>query len=90
MKAVKGNRAYTITEVEKEARRAEGFDIYDDEGKLIEYAKGKTIPYEEHLAVVEKLTAELTAAREEVEKLTAELKKAKKAGKPAGAENQEE
>lgn len=90
MKAVKGNRAYTITEVEKEARRAEGFDIYDDEGKLVEYAKGKTIPYEEHLAVVAKIESELTAAQEEVKKLTAELKKAKKDSKTDGVETRKE
>lgn len=90
MKAVKGNRAYTITEVEKEARRAEGFDIYDEEGKLIEYAKGKMISYEEHLAAIEKLSSELTAAREEVKKLNSELKKAKKDSKTAGVENQKE
>lgn len=90
MKAVKGNRAYTITETEKETRRAEGFDIYDDEGKLVEYAKGKTIPYEEHLAEIGKLTAALTASQEEVKKLTDERKKAKKDGKTAGGDQQEE
>lgn len=89
MKAVKGNRAYTIAEAEKEARRAEGFDIYDDEGKLVEFAKGKTIPYEEHMEEVEALTAELTAAREEIRKLTAGQKKTGEEKKASGDKRKE-
>ncbi len=67
MKAVKGNRVYTITEAEKERRRAEGFDIYDDKGKLIAYCKGKTVPYEQYAAL-----------EEENKKLKKELDKLKK------------
>lgn len=70
MIAVKANRTYQITEQEKEARRADGYDIYDEDGKLIAFAKGKTIPYEEYLAEVERLKAEN-------KKLTDELKKLK-------------
>ena len=74
MIAVKGNRVYRITEEEKERRRTDGYDIYGDDGKILAYAKGKTIPYEEHLAQVEKLKAEN-------KKLAAELKKLKEGGK---------
>ena len=44
MIAVKGNRVYRITEEEKERRRTDGYDIYGDDGKLLAYAKGKTLP----------------------------------------------
>lgn len=72
MKAVKGNRVYTITEAEKERRRSEGFDIYNDEGKLIAYARDKTVPYEQYAA----LEKELEALKSEKE-----TQKAQKSGK---------
>lgn len=57
MIAVKGNRTYQISAAEQAARQAEGFDIYDDEGKLIAYSKLKTVPYEQYAAVVAELEA---------------------------------
>lgn len=76
MIAVKGNRTYAVSDDrEKEARRADGFDIYDDEGKLVAYAKGKTIPMEEHLAEVDKLKAENKKLAAELKKLKDESKK---------------
>ena len=71
MKAVKGNRVYTITEAEQEHRRAEGFDIYDDNGKLIAYSKSKTVPYEQY-AQMEAENKKLTAENKRLQK---ELKK---------------
>lgn len=55
MKAVKGNREYTITQPEQEGYRAQGFDILDDSGNVIAYAKNKTVPYEEYAKALEEL-----------------------------------
>ena len=66
MKAVKANKVYTITEAEKKRYIDEGFDICDDDGEIIAYGRGKTVPYEEYCAVqaeLEKLQAELEEAK---------------------------
>ncbi len=55
MKAVKGNKQYTINESQKKFYQDGGFDIYDDEGKLIVYGRDKKVPYEEYAALKEKL-----------------------------------
>ncbi len=55
MKAVKGNREYIVTQPELEGYRAQGFDISDDDGNVIAYAKNKTVPYEEYVKVVNEL-----------------------------------
>lgn len=51
MIAVKGNRYDRIAEDEREQRRAEGFDIYDDRGELIAWSKLKTVPWDEYAAL---------------------------------------
>lgn len=48
MKAVKGNKVYTIDETQKKFYEESGFDILDDMGKVIAYGRGKTIPYGEY------------------------------------------
>lgn len=62
MKAIKGNKAYVInTAEEAKAYKAQGFDIYDDNGKIKEHALGKTVPLESYEALAkenEKLKAE--------------------------------
>lgn len=62
MKAIKGNKAYTAnTTEEAKAYKAQGFDIYDDNGKIKEHALGKTVPLESYEALAkenEKLKAE--------------------------------
>ena len=45
MKAIKDNREYTIEEAEVRSFANEGYDIYDDSGKLVEYGAGKTVAY---------------------------------------------
>ena len=48
MKAKKENKIYKIvTEEEKNRYLKEGFDIYDDSGKLLEYSPAKKISYSE-------------------------------------------
>lgn len=55
MIAVKGNREYTITQPEQEGYRAQGFDIFDDCGNVVAYAKNKTVAYEDYAKVVKEL-----------------------------------
>lgn len=56
MKAVKENKVYTLTnEQEAELYRLKGFDILDDNGNILKYGAGKTVPYEKYAAVVAEL-----------------------------------
>lgn len=55
MTAEKDNKVYTIDEHMKTRYAADGYDIKDDEGNVIEYAKGKSVPYEEYQRVVQEL-----------------------------------
>ena len=67
MIAVKGNRVYRIREEEMEARREDGYDIYDDGGGLIAYSRTKTVPYDKYAALeeaYEKMKARRTRAKE--------------------------
>lgn len=49
MKAIKGNRSYTLVdESQKEFYKKQGFDIIGDKGEIIEYGAGKTVPYEKY------------------------------------------
>ncbi|MDO5293317.1 MAG: hypothetical protein Q4F05_11260 [bacterium] len=57
MKAIKQNKEYTITELEKQRYIDEGYDIVGDDGKLVAYGKGKTVPYEDYMVVVNELEA---------------------------------
>ena len=57
MKAEKNNKVYAIDESMKSRYLADGFDIKDDEGNLLESAKGKTVSYEEYQKVVNELEA---------------------------------
>lgn len=75
MKAVKGNKAYLVDEKSKDRYINDGFNILDDEGKVVESGKGKTISYEEY----QKVVAELE-----------ELKARKAAGDELGAMSLEE
>lgn len=53
MKAVKENKVYTITEQQRKAYAAQGFDITDDNGRIIEYAAGKTVPYTQYATLLD-------------------------------------
>lgn len=48
MKAVRGNKVYTITDAEKESYKKLGYDIMDDDGKVIENGIGKTVSYDKY------------------------------------------
>lgn len=59
MKAKKENKVYEVDKITKDRYVKLGYDIYDDEGKVIENAKNKMIAYEEY----EKLQKELENAK---------------------------
>lgn len=74
MKAIKENKVYTVDNTTKDRYVKAGYDIYDDNGKLVENAKNKTVPYDEYEKVKKELE-ELKAKKETFRELTvAELK----------------
>ena len=78
MLAIKDNREYTISEAEQTSFAAEGYDIYDDDGKLVQYGAGKTVPWDKYaklMARLEHLNDENVALRDEIEKLKSKGKK---------------
>lgn len=77
MKAIKGNREYTITEVEAQSFINEGFDVHNDDGTIYAYGKGKTVPFGKYIAETE-------ALQKRIDELEAELAKAKKTKKKEG------
>lgn len=72
MKAKKENKVYRITtEVEKQRYLKAGFDIYDDEGKLLEHSPLKKIEYGKYAKLQEEnlaLRAENSMLKVEIEK----------------------
>ncbi len=74
MKAKKENKVYTINELQKKRYLEQGFDIYDNEGNVLEYSPLKKVLYSEYV----KLQKENMALKEENEKLQALLAKNKK------------
>ena len=68
MKAVKENKVYTIDETQRKAYAAQGFDITDENGRIIKYAAGKTVPYAQYATVLEennRLKKQLAAAQKQ-------------------------
>lgn len=55
MKAVKGNKEYTINESQKKFYQESGFDIFDENGEVVAYGRGKTVPYDDHMRAVEEI-----------------------------------
>lgn len=74
MKATMGNKVYTIDETQKVMYQAQGYDITEDDGTVIEYGAGKSVSYEEYKALEEK-AAKL---EKENKKLKEEIKELKK------------
>ncbi len=66
MKAAKGNKEYVIDESQQKSYQDSGFDIIDDDGDIIAYGRGKTVPYGDYAALKEELEA-LKAAGENVD-----------------------
>lgn len=53
MRAVKGNREYTIDETQQKGYQDMGFDILDEDGKVVAYGRGKTVPYGDYVSLME-------------------------------------
>lgn len=73
MKAVKNNKVYAIDETAKSVYLAQGFDITDDNGSVIEHSPSRIVSYEEYSKVV----LDNKTLTEENKKLKAEIKKLK-------------
>lgn len=52
MKAIKGNKVYTVDEISKKAYLSQGYDIIDDSGDIIEHSPTATVPYAEYAKVI--------------------------------------
>lgn len=80
MKAVKGNKEYTIAETQKNQYVRNGFDIVDDTGKILQVGAGKSVPFERYQAALdekaelEKQIQALTAAANENASLKEQIK----------------
>lgn len=70
MRAEKGNKVYIISEEQKEDYLNEGFDIISDEGEVLAYGRGKSVPYEKYAD----LKSENEALRKELENLKSAMK----------------
>ena len=63
MTAEKDNKVYSIDEGQMAAYQVAGYDIYGDDGNVIAYGAGKTVAYEDYMALKkenEELRAKIT------------------------------
>lgn len=74
MKATKGNKVYTIDETQQAMYQAQGYDIVEDNGTVIQYGAGKSVSYEEYKALEEK-AMKLEKENKKLKKENEELKK---------------
>lgn len=77
MIAKKDNKEYSVTKETKAMYLKDGYDIYDDDGKVIEYSPKKVVSYNEYIQKVEKITyenEELKTQLEEAQKLPKDSK----------------
>lgn len=72
MRASKGNKEYFIDESQQKSYQDRGFDIKDDNGSVIAYGRGKTVPYGEYMALKEELE-ELKAEAGESTEFSADI-----------------
>lgn len=81
MFARKENKEYKINDAMKSAYLNDGYDIYNEEGEIIEYSPKKTITMNEHLEEVAKLKEELEEAKANTsnEELTTKIEELEKA-----------
>lgn len=87
MKAVNQNKVYIVDEKTMESYARRGFDIYDDNGKIVMHGAGKTVPYSDYDAVkkenedLKKQVAALSAKDSYLEKESKKGKKSEEAEK---------
>lgn len=84
MKAKKENKIYLInTEQEKQRYLKEGYDIYNDEGNVLEYSPQKKVTFSDYMKAVkeieslQKLVAERNAENEALKSEITVLQKVK-------------
>lgn len=77
MKAKRSNRVYSISEQEVAFFQGQGYDIYDDNGVLIQYGAGKTVSMEKYIA----LKKENDRLKSQIDALSEKLEAAKKKAK---------
>lgn len=85
MRAVKRNKEYTIDDTQKKGYQNSGFDILGDDGNVIAYGRGKTMPYDDYMKAVkeiEKLQKVCADLQDKNARLEKELKSAKAEKKP--------
>lgn len=80
MKAVKGNKEYTIDESQQKGYQDSGFDILDDDGNVIAYGRGKTVPFSDYIKAVK----EIEQLHRRIAELEAEKESPKEPEKKAG------
>ena len=91
MKAIKGNKEYSIADAQQKFYQDAGFDIKDEDGNVIAYGRGKTVPFDDYAQAVKEierlhelcadLQEEIVGFQKEMEALKAEKKSVnKKAG----------
>lgn len=59
MKAKKDNKVYQISETQKQRYLNDGFDIYNEEGVIIEHSPLKKIKYSDHLKIIATMEAHI-------------------------------
>lgn len=67
IEAKKMNKVLRIEEAEKGTYISLGYDIYED-GKLVEYGVGKTVPYAKYEALQQELEALKSAKKDPAKK----------------------
>lgn len=78
MKAKKENKVYEVDKTTKDKYVKAGYDIFDDEGNIVENAKNKTVSYVEYekikkeLEKATKIPNNAKALKEQCEKLEEE------------------
>ena len=70
MIAIKENRQYTINDTDVQSFTKEGYDVYDDDGNIIAFGIGKSVPYEKYA----KLLEQVEGLQEEIIDLNAKIK----------------
>ena len=55
MYAQKANKVYQVNEVTKDTYLAQGYDIYDDKGNVMERSPKSSVPYSEYEKVLNEL-----------------------------------
>lgn len=51
MKAIKGNKVYTINEINKKDYLSQGYDITDDNGSITEHSPTATVSYADYAKI---------------------------------------